>query len=129
MPTTINAPFPQLNVACILPNAKFQDSRAANQAVNVQRTMTGVMYSYVKDTGAVTHRLPFTLSRMKALELKEFIRVYYRAQWVIVLHDGSRWLAHLLSDPFTSTTDGRAQGWPGSESVSIVLELSAKPVE
>lgn len=129
MPTTIAAPYPHLNVSCILPNAKFQDSRAANQNVNVQRTMTGVMYSYVKDTGATTLRLPFVLSRMKALELKEFIRVYYRAKWRIVLHDDTRWLAHLLSDPFSTTTDARAEGWPGGEAVNVVLQLSAQPLE
>jgi hypothetical protein len=112
-----------------LPNAKFDDARAANQTVNLQRTMTGVLYSYVKTTGATTLRLPFVLSRMKALELKEFIRVYYRAQWVVDLHDGTHWIAHLLSDPFDSTAEGRAEGWPGSEAIAVTLVLSAKPVE
>lgn len=123
---TLEAPFPQLNVACVLPNAKMRDSRAANQSVNVQRTMTGVVYSYVKNTGKATLRLPFILSRMKALELQEFIRVYYRAQWVVVLHDGTRWLASLLSDPFSTTAEGRAAGWPGGEAVNVTLELSAE---
>jgi len=125
---TIQAPFPQLNVACVLPNPKMQDSRAANQFVNLQRTMTGVMYSYVKSTGTTKLRLPFVLSRMKALELKEFIRVYYRAQWTVVLHDGTKWLASLLSDPFQSVTEGRAEGWPGGEAVNVTLELSAERI-
>lgn len=129
MPTTIKAPFPQLNVACILPNAKMQDSRSANQSVNVQRTMTGVVFSYVKDTGATTIRLPFVLSRMKALELQEFIRVYYRAKWVVTLHDDTKWLAHLLSDPFSTATTERAEGWPGGEAVNVILQLSAQPME
>lgn len=125
---TIKAPYPQLNVSCALPNPKMQDSRSANQSVNVQRTMTGVMYSYVKNTGTIKLRLPFILTRMKALELKEFIRVYYRAQWVVMLHDESKWLATLLSDPFETVTEGRAQGWPGGEAVNLTLELSAERI-
>jgi len=125
---SIKAPFPQLNVACVLPNAKMQDSRAANQSVQVQRTMTGAMFSYVKNAGSSKLRLPFVLSRMKALELKEFIRVYYRAQWVVTLHDDSKWLATLLSDPFSTITEGRAEGWPGGEAVNVTLELSAERI-
>lgn len=127
MSTVLQAPNPQLNVTCILPSAKFLDSRAANDALTVQRSMTGATFSYVKSSAASTRSLPFVLSRMKTLELKEFIRVYYRAQWKVTLHDGTVWLCRLLSNPFIATAEGRAVGWPGNEAVAITLELSVEP--
>jgi len=91
--------------------------------------MTGATFSYVKSSAASTRSLPLVLSRMKALELKEFIRVFYRAQWKVTLHDGTNWLCRLLSNPFSATGESRAVGWPGNEAMAVTLELSAEPFD
>lgn len=130
MPTYLQAPYPTCKVTTVLPNAKFGDSRAPEQSVLTQRSMRGNLFTTVKNSPRHKRLLPFELSRMKALELQEFVRAYYGAKWKVTLHDGSVWVATLLNQaPLVFTTEERAGGWPGGEMVAVELELSCEPLE
>lgn len=118
--TTITAPYPQQVVSVVLPSAKFNDSTASESQLSVMHSMDGTKtYTYVKKSARHTKSLPLVLTREKAIELKEFIRIYYRAVWKVVLHDGSVWVGNLLNNPVDFRQDGK-------DSVEVTLQLSVE---
>lgn len=126
MPTTFSAPYPTLKVTVVMPNAQFEDGRAPESSVDVKRSMVGDTFTYVKTSDRQQLRLRYTLTKMKALELQAFIRIYYRAEWRIGLHDNTTWIGSLAVNPFDGRTTQRAGGQPGGEAVEVVLLFSAR---
>lgn len=128
MATEIKGPYPNPKVTIILPNPQFEDTRASESTVQVKRTMTGRVITYVQSSDRYTLRLPFTLSRMKSLELEAFIKAYQSARWQVSLYDGSVWDAQLVGQPVVRAAVGRAGNSQtvGKEVVEVVLTLSAK---
>lgn len=120
MTTIIAAPAPLTRVTCVLPSAKFEDSHALSNKVDVKRSMLGRVITYVKSSPNRTLKLPFELTRAKALELQAFITIYYRAEWIITLHDNTMWRGRLLSNPFESVDAQRSM-------VQVTLELNVSP--
>jgi hypothetical protein len=128
MSTFISAPSPSNKVTIALPSAQLGDTTATEQDIALQETMTGVVYTYVKSNTRRKLVLTFRLTRMKSLELQAFLRIYYRAEWKVVLYDNTVWTCKLLNFPVQFKTFSRAGGQPGGEMVEVTLELSAKPV-
>lgn len=127
MSVILTTPYPYINVSSILPNPKFDDSKAPELGVLVHRSMTGVLYTYVRKGERRIMSLPFVLTRMKALELQEVFRVYHAAPWSVTLHDGSVWIGELVNNPFAYNSADRAGGWPGGETVEVTLQFSVYP--
>lgn len=125
MLTSLSAPYPKANVTVVLPNALFDDGRAPEVAVDLKRSMVGDTFTYVKTSERSTLTLRFRLTKMKALELQNFIRIYYRAEMQISLHDNTIWVGKLSVNPFDGRTTQRAGGQPGGESVEANLVFSA----
>lgn len=128
MSTEIKGPYPNPKVTIILPNPQFEDARASESKIQVKRTMTGRLITYVQSSDRVTLRLPFILSRMKSLELEAFINAYQSARWQVTLYDGSVWDAQLVGEPVIRAAVGRggSSSTTGKEVVEVALTLSAK---
>ena len=126
MSVVISAPYPGTKVTMVLPSPRFDDSVESESRVDVIRSMVGDTYTHVKSNDRYTLRWEFLLSRMKALELREFVRVYRTAEWLIKDHKNEEWLGSLVNSPFASKGEGRAGGWPGDEAVTVSLQISAK---
>lgn len=127
MSVTIAAPWPTPRITITLPSPKFSDSKASEQAVSVKRSTDGTKtYTYVKSSNRKTLKLPFVLSRMKAIELERFVKSYISAPLFVTLQDGTAWAGTLTGDPFGQRAIGRAGGWPGNEAVEVTLEISAE---
>lgn len=124
----IKGPYPNSKVTILLPNPQFEDARASEAGIQIKRTMTGRLITYVQSSDRVTLRFPFQLSRMKSLELEAFINAYQSAHWHVTLHDGSKWDAQLVGQPVVRTATGRAgnSATIGKETVEVTLTLSAK---
>jgi hypothetical protein len=129
MSTIISAPLPLPKVTVVLPSAELGDSRTPQAGVDLMQSMDGTeTYTYIRSNNRLTLLLSFNLTRMKSLELREFVRVYFRAPWHVTLHDGSTYRCQLAGKPVEQVGEGRAAGWPGGESVNVRLELSATPL-
>ena len=85
----------------LLPNPQFSDSEALTSEVSSKQTMDGTRHTYVKTKNA-RRKLIFqlNLNRMKALELREFIRSYYRSEIRLTDHLNVSWLGYFTSNPF-----------------------------
>lgn len=119
----LQAPLPAIQTTSLLHSPLFSDSEAVRQSVGIKRAMDGTKFSYVKSNPRSKLNYSFTITRMKALELQAFIKVYYRADVRIVNHKGEVWDCNFTSNPFESTGNGRAGGLPGNEVVDITLEF------
>lgn len=128
MTTLIAAPYPTPRVTLILPSAQLGDTTATEQTTTVQRTMTGDTFTHVKTNDRRKMNIVLRMTRMKSLELQEFMRLYYRAEWRVTLYDDTVWAAKLLNFPVKFRTVERAGGLPGGEFVEVTLELSARSI-
>jgi len=130
----LQAPWPGLTTTTVLPNPQFNDMQARQHGVTIKRAMDGTRYTYVHTTDS-RHKLTyqFTMSRKKALELRAFVRAYYRSQIRLTNHKGEVWRVWFINNPFEFETTGREGPQPGQETVSLTVEcegflLSAPPV-
>jgi len=129
MATTLRAPWPNYKVTSILPNPQFADTRATEGTVIIKRTMTGKVITYKRPSDRFTLKLPFQLTRMKALELEAFLNSYQSASIFIELgYDGSQWEAKLVQQPVIRRAIERIgeSSTIGKELVEVTLTFSAK---
>lgn len=101
----LEAPYPLYQTTTILPNPDFNDSEALTDEINIRRSMNGTLYTYVK-TKNQRRKLVFALrlDRMKGLELRAFLRAYYRSKIKLTDHLDQIWLGNITSNPFALET-------------------------
>lgn len=128
MSTIIRAPWPNPTVTSILPNPQFDDSRATESSIIIKRTMTGRKLTYVRPSERYTLRLPFQLTRMKALELEAVLKAHHADPILLELYDGSKWEAKLVNQPVSRVASERIGTSPivGRELIELTLTFSAK---
>lgn len=121
MSVILQAPYPQLETASILPNPQMSDVQAQLHEVEVRRSMNNTKRTYVKSTDRelITHA--YRITRGKSLELEAFINAYYGSKIKMVDHDDIAWLVYFGSNPFEFNGAGRAVGVPGDEMQTITV--------
>ena len=112
----LQAPYPAIQTTSVLPDPQFSDTQNAQQSISINRTIDGTRYSYVKKPGIKKLVYHFSLSRMKAEELKAFIGSYYRAQILLTNHKGERWVVWFTANPFDFA-------FKANDTVEIDLEM------
>ena len=106
----LEAPYPAIQTITVLPNPKFSDSEALTDEVNIKRSMSGTLYTYVKTKNNRRKLLlDFQLNQMKGLELKAFIRSYYLSKIRLTDHLNQIWIGYITSNPFEYTTSSDEQ--------------------
>jgi hypothetical protein len=88
--------------------------------------MLGRVVTYVRSNPRHTLELPFRLTRQKSLELEAFIRIYYRADWLVVLHNNTEWVGKLVGGTFGRTAVTRIG--TGQELIETTLVISARRI-
>jgi len=123
----IDAPHPGYQTTTTLPSPNWGDSVQLTATLNSIRTMNGTLYTYKKPKkGRKRLQWDFTLARNKALELKAFLKVYYRCAMRVTDHNNSIWIGYLQNNPFEFIGEARAYGFPGGETMTITLEFEEK---
>lgn len=128
MSTFLAAPYPKIKVTSVLPNAEFGDARASEAEIITKRRMTGGLITYLKSSNRQTLTLRFELTRMKDLELEQFIKSFHTTEWKLTLHDESTWQAKLIGEPIRRTVTGRYDqdnADTGDELLEVLLTFSA----
>lgn len=104
----LQAPYPSLQTASILPNPQFSDQEALLGTVSRKLAVDGTRYTYIKRRGRRKLLWTFRLSREKALEVREFLFTYFASKIRITDHKGQAWLGYFTSNPFEFESQGRA---------------------
>lgn len=113
-----------MQITIELPSPNWSDSVALTASLQVLRAMNGAQYTYVHERGGRKRlQWDFTVARHKALELRAFLKVYYRLKVQIVDHNDVTWTGYLINNPFESAGSGRAVNFPGEETMDITLEF------
>lgn len=123
----LQGPYPSLRTTTLLPSPRFSDQEALKATVKIIRSMNGARYTYVTSREGL-HKLKwdFQISRHKAMELREFIDVYYDSIIKATDHNGVIWIGYLKNNPFEFTGDSRAAGWPGEELATVTIEFEER---
>ena len=101
MTVILQAPYPLIQTTTLLPDPGFSDSEAALDEVIQKRTMTGSLYTYIKTKNNRRKLvMQFKLARLKSLELKAFLRAYYRSKIKLTDHLEQVWIGNFTSNPF-----------------------------
>lgn len=120
----LEAPYPGYQTTVILPSPNWGNTMGIASSVTTVRAMDGTLYTYVKQkAGRQRIQFDFEISRSKALELRAFIRVYYRTPIRLTDHNDNQWIAYLQSNPFEFAGDSKAEGFPGGETMTITLDF------
>lgn len=123
----IRAPYPSMQVTLELPSPNWSNSVALTSTMQVLHAMNGAQFTYVHDRdGRKRFQWDFTIARHKALELRAFLKVYYRFQVQIIDHGVDTWVGYLINNPFESAGSGAAGGFPGDETMDITLEFEER---
>ena len=123
----MKAPHPSVKTTTLMPSPKWGDSKTLTASVLSMRSMDGTLYTYIKSrNGRKKFKWEFEVARDKALEIREFINSYRGEVIQITDHDGDEWIGYLRNNPFEFTGVGRAVGWPGNETMNIMLEFEEK---
>jgi len=125
MSVILLAPLPTPTTMTILPNPEFGDGETPKHSATFYQAMDGTLYSYVKSNDRSELTYTFTLARPKALELRAFIRSYYRAKIRLVNHKNETWEGYLTGDPFEFKS-GSLRSLPGGydpdQSITLTFE-------
>ena len=120
----LEAPYPGYQTTTILPSPSWGDSIGAIASMTSVRAMDGTLYTYVKQrAGRKKFKYSFEIARHKALELRAFIKAYFRVPMRLTNHDGDQWIAYLRNNPFEFAGDTKAKSFPGGETMTVTLEF------
>lgn len=127
MSVILQAPYPALRTTSILPSPDFSNTEAKKVRLkSIFRSMNGTKRTYTQTSPDTQLTFRFNLVRPKALELREFIRVYFDKRTKLTTHDNEVWLVRFIDDPFEFTGERRAV--PSRELYTITLTMRGTQV-
>lgn len=121
------APYPGYQTTVILPSPNWGDTLEATASMASVRAMDGTLYTYVKQRGGRKRlKFDFEIARSKALELRAFIKVYYRTPMQLIDHNNNQRIVNLQNNPFEFAGNTRATSFPGGETMTVTLEFEER---
>jgi hypothetical protein len=107
--------------AIVLPRPLLGDKESSTNLVDVKRSISGVVRTYVRTSETKRLTYTFQMRTDKALELKAFIDKHPADLMRMENFKGEIWQVRLMNDPFELVYD---RSWkPCKEAVVITLEL------
>lgn len=122
----LEAPYPSIQTATLLPNPMLGDSDNLRVEILTKRAMDGTLYTYVKKKDS-RKRLVFNfqVTRMKGMEVKEFYHSYAASRVKITDHLGRIWVGNFMTSPLELEFTGpwKSKRYPQGEIISLTLEF------
>ncbi len=130
MSTFFKAPYGRHEVTSVLPDAQFLNGRASEASVQIKRSMLGRLLTYKRSSDWEVLRLRFIVSRMKDIELSQFIQAFHTHDWELELHDATVWQAKLIGEPIRQRgVSRRGENLAtGNEDYELIFTFSAKKI-
>jgi hypothetical protein len=105
----------------VLPCPLFGDTQNYSGEMNLKRTMTGDVFTYVKKTSTEKLKYTFEIGTYKALELRDFLVNHSHEVLSLLNWKGETWIVFIVNNPFEFTKNSRWQ--PKGERITITLEF------
>lgn len=128
----LRAPYPAVAVTSFYPNPELSDGEGLTAKVIPRIARDGTVRTYVKTTnGRRRMTWEFHLTRPKALELREFYRLYHASKIQATDHNGRVWVGHIMNNPIEVRADGAGgpdvNGLRG-EQMSVTIEFEGTEI-
>lgn len=94
-------------LAITLPRPLLGDAEGGLNTISILRTETDETYTYVRRTTARSLKYKFSISRGKALEMRNFVRQALASKITMTNWKGELWYGNLMNNPFEFTGQGR----------------------
>lgn len=118
------APYPTCQTTCILPSPDWGNSREPVSTLQVLKSISGVTYTYTKiKNKRYRYHWDFNISRYKAIELREFLRIYRNSQIKIIDHNNEVILGYIQNNPIELTGEALASNFPGNETMTVSIDF------
>lgn len=103
----LEAPYPNIVTTSLLPDPELGDQESNVIVMNKKRAIDGTVRTYIKKPGRRKKQWTFELERLKAYELREFLKAYQSHRIRITDHEDRVWIGYFTSNPveFESTSD------------------------
>lgn len=123
----VYAPHPDAESILVLPTPEFGDGERPESRIQIKQAMSGRLQTHVtqKQLEAITYRWSFVLTRMKALELWEFINLHVGKSWRIAWTGRPSIVAVLKVNPLQLNVIRRSVIAGSLETVTIDLEFES----
>ena len=105
----------------VLPSPEFSNVDSKPHTINIKRAMDGTRRVYKKPASTQILNYTFMVTKMKALELRAFIKLYFDSEIKITDHNGDIWLVRFTNQPWTFNADAPSLSVEGRERVQIPL--------
>lgn len=127
MSFVIQAPYPLMQTALVMPSPRRGNTRKLAATVETLRAMDGTLYTYVKGKrNRKVHKWDFTGTKDKAREAVQFVREYSGGLVRVTDHEGSTILGYITVNPLEIEGQGRAGGFPSNEVYNWSISIEEK---
>ncbi len=109
MSLILMAPHEKPEVTSLLPSPNFGDSNDIEAEIAIKRSMNGTTRTYIKTSADDKLVYDFIMSRLKMVEVMNFISLYYTANVRLINHKGEIYVGKILNDPFEYATVRRGE--------------------
>lgn len=103
----LQAPHELIQATIMLPTPKFGDTQNPEPEIDIRNAQSGKLYSYVKANQRLTLFYDFILEQEKAIELREFVKIYSAENIRLTDWRERVYLVKLINVPLTFQTIGR----------------------
>ena len=116
MSFVIQGPHPLVTSSLLLPSPQTGNSQANTATVQTVRAMDGKVYTFIKSKRArKKYNWSFITSKDKALEAKEFIKLFADGLVKTIDHLDTIRIGYIAINPMEASGGGRAGGWGKNE--------------
>ncbi len=123
----LEGPYPLLKTTVLLPSPQIGNNRALQSTVQTMRSVDGTLRTYIKPKrGRRAFTWDFLVAKDKALEVKEFIRLYAGSMLKATDHNSDVYVGWMVLNPIELAGEGRAASWPGGEAYKLSIRFEEK---
>jgi hypothetical protein len=119
----ISAPANAPESTILLPNPEWSDTITLPVEIRLKVMNDGTVYSYRSANTGTSYKWQFRLTRNKALELKDFVKLHTDVIWRVIGF-GVNGLFILTTNPFTLSNVARGSTPISSETTEVEIELA-----
>ncbi len=119
----LRAPYPQFVTRIRLPNPELGETEANPSTMTPLRSMSGILYTYVKSNTGTVMSLKFLMTRAKSEEFKRFLLSYVSKEIQITDHLDRDWAGYIKTNPMDFNTVKRGAPGGGGDMVEVNIEF------
>ncbi len=124
---TIRAPYPSFITRIRLPNPILGEKESNPLVMTPLRSMSGVLYTYVKTNPGTSMEIEFLMTRSKGEEFKRFLLSYVTKKIYIIDHLDRGWVGYFTTNPVEFVTSKR--GGPGGSADMVEVTITFEGTE